>query len=359
MQGSVITHYSEITKEWLTAALHKSGALASGEVCKIEVLPAKSDNSSTFKLVLEYSEQAAGKKPKNLFLKLYTSSKQFVSSSEVFYYNRDYLSLPDSPILTCYDARYDEESHSYHVLLEDVSKTHMPGWDYTPTLEYGKAIVEAMAKLHAHHWVTRRLAEGTSGHIPGEEQINRYLAEIRPGLNNLLNACKNDIPAHWIKTLHHLFERHPLKMLERTQNKEGFTLIHGDLNPGNILVHKKNITPLYLIDRQPFVWQFSYWLGVSDAAYSIVHWWDAKSRKEWELPILQHYYHTLMNEGVKGYSWEQLLYDYKLCAIQSVYVATNWCVNVEEMEEMRWVWFPQLQKSMTAFFDLNCLDLLV
>jgi serine/threonine protein kinase len=359
MQGSVIRNFHEITVEWLNDVLQKYGAIESGEVCKVEVLPLKSDNSSTYRLVLEYSEHSIGEKPKSLFLKLCTSNEQFISSSEVFYYNHDYITLANAPILTCYDASYDEETHSYHILLEDVSITHVPSWKYKPSLEYGKAIVEAMAKLHAHHWVTNNLSKRIAASIPGEEQINRYLAEIRPGLKNLLDACKNDIPPHWVNALYHLFEKHPIKMLERTNHEEGFTLIHGDLNPGNILIHQKDMTPLYLIDRQPFVWQFPYWLGVSDVTYAIVHWWDSKSRKEWEFPILEHYHETLVNEGVNGYSWEQLLYDYKLCSVQSVYVVTNWCVDVKELEKMRWVWFPQLQKAMTAIFDLNCLEILV
>lgn len=55
----------------------------------------------------------------------------------------------------------------------------------------------------------------------------------------------------------------------------------------------------------------------------------------------------------QDYSWEQLFYDYRLCAVINVYVATEWCRGQFHQHTMP-VWLPLLQKSMTAYDDLDC-----
>jgi hypothetical protein len=64
-----------------------------------------------------------------------------------------------------------------------------------------------------------------------------------------------------------------------------------------------------------------------------------------------------MRRGVTDYSWSQLVTDYKLCAVQSVYVATEWCSVPEDVKRMRWLWEKQLERALTAFFDLECSSL--
>jgi Ser/Thr protein kinase RdoA (MazF antagonist) len=146
-------------------------------------------------------------------------------------------------------------------------------------------------------------------------------------------------------------------MIARTRDSTGFTLVHGDVNPGNILAPRDGPGPIYLVDRQPFDWSLTTWLGVSDLAYMIVHWWDTELRRRWELPILRHYHEQLERRGIAEYTWDQLMRDYKLAAVQSVYVAVEWCVLEEDRTKMRWVWEPKFQKAMAAFFDLRCAEL--
>lgn len=109
-----------------------------------------------------------------------------------------------------------------------------------------------------------------------------------------------------------------------------------------------------MIDRQPFDWSLVVWLGVSDVAYMMVHWWDTELRRQYEMPILRHYHSSLQRQGVENYSWEQLFWDYRLCAVQSIYVATEWCSDASATHKMRWVWLPQLQKALQAYADLHC-----
>ena len=150
-----------------------------------------------------------------------------------------------------------------------------------------------------------------------------------------------------------LFAKHPQTMIERITNRNGFTLIHGDAGANNILVPRHGDRPIYIIDRQPFDWALTTWLGVYDLAYAIVLDWEAETRRQCEIAILERYHTQLIANGVRDYSWEQLFADYRLCAAMGVYIATEYCrggVNG------RWVhaWLTMLQRSLTACDDLDC-----
>jgi hypothetical protein len=90
----------------------------------------------------------------------------------------------------------------------------------------------------------------------------------------------------------------------------------------------------------------------------MVHWWDSEMRRQWERPLLEHYHQQLCLLGIHDYTFHQLWDDYRLCAMQSLYVATSWCVNPTERKEAKGLWWSQLQKTMAACIDLKCIELL-
>jgi hypothetical protein len=232
--------------------------------------------------------------------------------------------------------------------MTDLSASHRDNLGIAPTLEYGIGAAEALAQLHAHHW-----GDTT---VPGPSQVQRYVAQSRPGLEPMLADLGDDLGETEKAALSEVFDQHPAKMIERTQDPRAFALVHGDPNPGNVL------SPIgkgktYLVDRQPFDWSLTTWLGVSDVAYLMVHWWPTMLRRRFELEVLSAYHETLPAGGVAGYDWSQLLNDYKLSAVQSIYVATERCVLEHERTGLRWVWWPQLQKALAAYFDLDCAGL--
>ena len=57
------------------------------------------------------------------------------------------------------------------------------------------------------------------------------------------------------------------------------SLLHGDLNPTNILTPKTADTPVYFLERQPFDWSLTYGLGAYDLAYFLVIWWPEDIRR--------------------------------------------------------------------------------
>jgi hypothetical protein len=354
MSDAVISSLGQVTAEWLTDVLTRSGALDVGKVESYTVLTTERELSSNARLNLTYSDNARGALPRNLFLKMVKldMEDEFFGPSEVNYYIRDYVGVPDVPILRCYDGVYSEAAGGYHILLDDLADTHVPSREKPPSLEHGFVLAEGLAAMYAHWWGRERLIEAGEP-IPDAAAINRFVSIARPGVEPILAECADQLAQHWPAAIYDLYQKHPSAMIDRTRDGCGFTLIHGDTNQSNVLVPIEGHRPIYIIDRQPFDWSLRTWLGVYDLSYNLVLKWDADVRRQLEEPILRHYLDHLTRRGVRDYSWDQLWDDYRLSAVMSVYVATEWCRGGLNRETQQY-WLPMLQRSMTGFDDLDC-----
>jgi thiamine kinase-like enzyme len=348
----VISDTRQVDVAWLNEVLKRSGALAVGRVQGFDLARSESVNASIARIRVDYESGSVGTQPRFLLLKICKNEPWFLKDSEVYYYARDYVDLKNPPVPTCYNAA--SSVAGYHILMDDLSSTHQA--NASVTLSNGIRAAEALADLHAHLWDPRRLSAFGYA-VPDQRNIDRYIRHVEPGLLPMLEAVRGDISIEWQKALYDVFANHPAKMAERARLPVGFTVVHGDPNPGNILTPRDATGRVYLVDRQPFRWSLTTWLAVSDIAYMMVHWWDINDRRSLEDSVLREYHRHLVQRGVTDYNWVQLVHDYRLCAVQSLYVPILRCVLKESCEKMKWVWWPQLQKAMTAFFDLRCSEL--
>ncbi len=357
MPDKVITSLEQVTTAWLTEVLTASGALTGGEVAAFDVDTGRGNWSTNARLQLRYTDGAQGDCPLRLFLKIVNADldDESFGPSEVTYYTRDYAGIPHAPLVRCYDAVFSEAQQRYHLLLDDLSETHASAFEKAPTLAYGLALAEGLAVMHAHWWGGQRLAIAGAPIHPAVH-IQRFVAIAAPGVGHILPRFSAQLQPHWPDLIHILYARHPAAIIRRTADDNGFTLIHGDAGEHNILVPREGDRPIYILDRQPFNWSLTTWLGVYDLAYAMVLDWEVETRRRLEMPVLKHYHDCLRQHGVEGYAWEQLFDDYRLSAAMGVYIATEYCrggVN----EAYTWLWLPMLQRSLTACDDLNCSQL--
>ena len=357
---NVITNIEQVTVEWLTAVLSKTDALTQGAVATFEHDAGKGNWSTNSQLTLTYTDRAAGKLPRHLFLKLANTdlgNGESFDDSEVTYYTRDYLDVQNAPLLPCYDAAYSEQLNRYHILLDDVSSTHVVAEKKKPTLEYGLALAEGFATLHARWWGARRLTE-VNAQMHSPSHIQTFVDIAHPGVAHLINGVPNELKPHWPDMMHTLFAQLPDALIARSQDANGFTLIHGDVGEHNILVPRDAdvVIPIYLIDRQPFNWSLTVWLGAYDLAYAMVLDWDSALRRKYEIPVLKHYHDHLIQNGVASYGWDRLYDDYRLCVALCVTIATEYCRGGINKQWFH-VWLQMLQRSLTAVDDLNCSEL--
>jgi hypothetical protein len=272
----------------------------------------------------------------------------------VTYYTRDYVGVLDVPLVRCYDAVFSTELGRYHILLDDLSGTHVTASEKLPTLEYGLALADGLAAMHARWWGARRFTQAGAA-MHSARHIRRFVDISESGVGPLLKNFTMELEPHWPNAIRDLFKRHPHALIKRIRDDNGFTLVHGDVGQHNILVPRSGDRPIYIIDRQPFDWSLTTWLGVYDLAYAIVLDWEVDTRRNLEIPVLKRYHDQLIQHGVKDYSWEQLHDDYRLCVPMCVYVAAEYFrggVNGQWVSE----WLIMLRRSLTACDDLECSD---
>lgn len=354
----VVTNIQQVSSAWLTEALRSSGALVGGAVAGFTVVSGGGNWSSNARLTLHYTADSTGDLPRRLFLKLVSADLgdgEYFGPSEVDLYTRDYVDISDAPLLRCYHAAYSAELHRYHLLLDDISDTHIEAAHQTPDLAYGLALADALATLHARWWGAERLA-AASAPIHSSEHIRRFVAIAAPGAEYITAGHAANLKPHWPPLMRDLFAYYPQALVDRTHNPNGFTLIHGDAGKHNILVPRRNNRPIYLIDRQPFDWSLTTWLGVYDLAYIMALDWESDIRRRLEAPILQRYHAQLLARGVEDYPWDQLWYDYRLSIPLCVTVAAEYCrggVNAHTAP----TWLPMLLRALTTCDDLACAEL--
>ncbi|MDX1417119.1 MAG: hypothetical protein R3293_23135 [Candidatus Promineifilaceae bacterium] len=348
----VISSMDQVHSEWLTAVLRKSGALMTGSVASFELGTGQGNWSESANLRLTYAAAARGARPERLFLKMVdtgaSSADEHFGGSEVDYYLRDYVDVPDAPLLRCYDGAFSAELERYHLLLDDVSETHVEAAQKEPTLAYGLALADGLAILHARWWGAAGLAEaGTSMHDAAH--IQRFVDIAAPGVEHILGQFAAELKPHWPDLLREVFANNPAAIMARTGDANGFSLIHGDVGQHNVLVPRHGARPLYIIDRQPFNWSLTTWLGAYDLAYAMVLDWDVEERRALEIPVLQRYHARLVDSAMADYSWERLFADYRLCVPMCVYIATEYCRG--GINRRVDVWLPMLQRALQACDD--------
>ena len=134
----------------------------------------------------------------------------------------------------------------------------------------GSALAEGLAMSHARWWGAERLtAVGASMHDAAH--IWCFVGVAAPGVENIIAHFASDSQTSiGRKPCVDSVAHHPQRLIERIQNPSGFTLIHGDVGEQNVLIPRQGYRPLYVIDRQPFNWSLTTWLGVYDIAYAVV-----------------------------------------------------------------------------------------
>lgn len=314
----VIRHETEITPSWLSRVLGHS-------VESVHITQGHGNWSRQLAIVARLADGTQ----RQLRLKICLGSD--FGRSEVDYYTRDYVDMADAPLVRCFAAAYDP-AIGYHLLLEDLAATHSDRRDVPPTLAYGLTVAAALGRLHRHHWA--------SSPAPSDEVLDRYFGAIRPGLVPMEQAISQTLLAG--------FERHAEALRRRWAEPRGMSLLHGDLNPTNILTPTGDDTSAYFLDRQPFNWSLTYGLAVFDLVYFMIPWWPESVRRECEWKVLRRWYEALERPE---YAWDEAQADWRLSVEQCLHVPIEWCSKESTRESMRWLWQMQLERIQSAIRD--------
>jgi hypothetical protein len=359
-----------LTPMWLSGVLQREGILPSGRVIAIEREPTSSFNSHTLHLQPIYDE-VLNSAPKRLLLKcsLPQPWAQRAGARETAFYQM-VSDLPDHPSLIphCYDAVYDADSGNSHLLLDDLSASHVVPvprqkqialTGNLPTDTHLTQAVEALARFHAYWWQHPQLGTGAAllgAWCSDEEHFAAETARRRRAWDDLI-ALEHawfppELAAIYGQILDRLMDLWQRYLHPRLATLQHMTLTHGDAYLANFLCPREGQTGnAYLVDWQsPEVY-----LGASDLVTLCATFWTREQRAdgERELNVLRHYHRTLQENGVHGYAWEDLVNDYR-------YALVDWLlVPLQDRLEgsAKSYWWPKMQCLAHAYEDWHVAEL--
>src|SRR5712691_4633011 len=135
----VLPDLDHVTPEWLTEVLQDQGHLQDGCVTAVHL---KTTRPTAVSLVahleVQYTDDISVSLPSQLFLK--TSRPDLIADfplrgqKEVAFYTRTAAAMPAPLVVRCYDAVYAPEAKKFHLVLEDVSASHVQAtvWPVPP-----------------------------------------------------------------------------------------------------------------------------------------------------------------------------------------------------------------------------------
>jgi len=361
------------TPDWLTLVLREAGVLRSGSVIRVEQIATGAFNSNTLRLLVEYSGDSEPDAPSHLILKRNISAQWAVEAGliEVEFY-RNVISLPDHPpvAVPCYAAEVDPQSHASYLLLEDLSATHAPPVtreeqisvvNAVPPDRYIDSVVDTLAALHAYWWDHPLIATGswdTGYWMRDATRFDAYRARRTAAWQTLIAEEGEWFPAELRVLYESVLARLPdywrTYMAPRFDPPRQITLIHGDAYFCNFLCPRSPTEgETYLIDWQSYGFE----IGTLDLANLCATFWTQEQRRQdnREECILRRYHRQLEAGGVTGYSWEDLLQDYRHALIFWLLVPVQDKASGSSKE----YWWPKMQCLVAAYRDWHCDGLVV
>jgi len=367
-EKGVITNIEQLTPEWLTNIFKKKGYLSNGKVTKIIKKNSQETLiSNVHFLELNFSNEAQTESisPEIVVIipKLNDIAK-LLGKHEAKFYSIVAETMNEKPIPTCYDAAFSEETGLSHIILDDLSKTHIEFLKYAPlppSKRYCERAINCLAEIHAFWWDHPRLKELSKHSYVlytfkensfNEKEIFDWFKIQNKTIRRFLELLGERISDKRKKLFKTVFSLYPQIAYERIE-KKNITVIHGDAHFWNFF-YLKNIenekNNAYLIN-----WQF--WgigVGGQDLAYMIGLFLYPESRQLMEKDLIKRYHNDLLKFGVKNYSWDECWYDYRLSTFLNLYrVVWWWSVNLHPG-----LWWPALEKSILTLEYLNCMELL-
>lgn len=269
-----------------------------------------------FRLRLHFDPGPAGL-PKTVIAKLPSADPLLRTVSdrlgqnlrEVRFY-RDLAGSPDMLTPRVYHGGMDPAAGTTALLLEDMSSARQGDSVAGCTLEEARRCIRQMARFHASWWDSPAL-EGLDW-MPLREADAGAFEHIYPGAwAALIEKAGGRMPPGLRILGDHLIAE--VRRIKAQLTRTPRTVVHGDFRLDNCFF------PTGADSRQVVVidWEFcTRGRGAYDVAAFISDAFSPRRRREVELGLLREYHSTLEERGVRGYAFEECLYDYRLSMLE-------------------------------------------
>lgn len=338
--------------DYLTEALRRCGALRNGCVTKALVDSARDTIlSRIFRLRLSYDVEAE-EAPRSIILKTglpgRAHSKWNSGRQEVAFYTRIAAAMAKPAIPRCFDAAWDADTDTWHLLLEDLAGSHftLGEWPLPPRLAQCEQIISAWACFHAAWWDDPRLGESIGSWPAGGNRRLQIFAEkvalFAERLGDRLSSERLDLYRRLIDAAPRLNRRY--------HAHRNLTIVHGDAHVWNVFLPRDGGGDIRVFDWD--AWRIG--LGTSDLGYMMALHWFPDYRRRFERRFLDHYHAALAAHGVAGYDRQALDDDYRLSVLWQV-ATPVWQAAYDIPSR---IWWHHLDRIFSAVGDLGCRELL-
>jgi hypothetical protein len=340
--------------EHVTDVLRRVGVLNDGRVSDLQVESSRATIlSRIIRLRLIY-DGAATDAPSSIILKTGHPDRLDKTSNAgrqevAFYSNVGRATAGLVPF--CFEAAWDEATNAWHLLLEDLTQSHIIAsrWPVPPNTPQCERIVKALARFHAAWWDDTRLGcsvgawTSKSDRAASFERFAQRYAGFADRLGDRLPPPRRELYQRYLDAAPHLWERYHTHC--------NLTITHGDAHAWNCFLPLDSGSD----DVRLFDWD-SWHIGMAstDLAYLMAMHWYPDRRQRLERALLDQYHAALLSHGVTGYNRRDLDDDYRL----SVLFLIMGPVHQEAVGIPPVIWWNNLERILLAVDDLGCRDLL-
>jgi thiamine kinase-like enzyme len=340
---------------WLTEILRQNGHLKHGAVAEIFSQTFQSYFADFYRLEIKYSADAAPDLPARMILKIPFTEMPVsldMGREEVAAYRKLFAAMPDPPLARCFDSFIDGETGRSHLLLEDLSATHLSNdtKDEISPRQWQRC-VESLAELHGFWWESAWLGVEI-GKLFDKAEIEIIKKLQEDALPKFFAVMGDELSPEWRKIFEKTLAFYPGFWRERLTTRRHNTLIHGDAHSWNFLFPKDAengraiIIDLATLRVRP---------PTNDLAYLMALKWRPDRRARLELPLLRHYHAALVSRGGQNYSWEDCLLDYRYSVLTHLFTPVVQCASGALSPG---IWRANFSRIITAFQDHDCIKLI-
>ena len=244
-----------------------------------------------------------------------------------------------------------------HVLvLEDLAPARSGEIATGCSVEQAELAVRQIAGLHAAYWDSPQLAE--MPWLPDLDEVfdfGAFQSTYQKLWAQVLKWTQGQLPAPIVE-IGEQCGKHVLAVVDQLFKTPPRTLLHFDHQLGNMVFGTpEGGVPFAVVD-----WQLmTRGRGVFDVAYFLSENLQPEDRRAKVMDLLRLYHHILVENGVRGYTFDQCLHDYRFSLLfrLSYIVYTVTCVTNND-EGRLWFIGTALARNNAAILDVNAGEVL-
>lgn len=347
-----------IDAPWLTAALRASGHDVEVRGVTTEQI-GTGQIGDTFRLTLDYAGGPPAGAPRSVIGKFPSANAESRQAARLFriyqaeaLFYRELAATAGMRVPHPYLALFDEETHDFVLLLEDLG--HLRGGNQMTgcTLAEARVVVREAARLHASHWEDPRLYASSWINRP-ETAWSFYTAEQMRGVwPGFVERHGPSLAPEVLDVARRLVEG-----FDRWNAPRGGprSLAHNDLRPDNLLLGDRNGVPeVVVVDWQTMT--FSY--GASDLTYFLSGALPPDMRRAHEAEFIASYLEELARGGVRDYGEREFMRDYRHFSFTAAAIAIGSSMSVKRTERGDAMFMAMLEGAARHVLDLDALAVL-